>query len=118
MKKTVFMFVLVFALTLGMVSAAYAITYGEPDGVGHPYVGLALFYDEDDNYMWRCTGTLLSRKVFLTAGHCTSGTSTARVMFDPELEGLRWVSDEVGYESCDPYTCYEGVTHNHPDYYD
>jgi hypothetical protein len=37
----------------------------------HPYVGLAAFYDADGNFMWRCSGSLLTDRVFLTAGHCT-----------------------------------------------
>ena len=57
--------------------------FGEPDGTAHPYVGLVVFYDADGNPLWRCTGTLLSRTVLLTAGHCTSGTASAQVWFDP-----------------------------------
>ena len=43
-----------------------AITHGAPDGAAHPYVGIASSGDEF------CSGTLLSPKVFLTAGHCTA----------------------------------------------
>ncbi len=35
--------------------------------------------------MWRCSGALLSRTVLLTAGHCTFGTTSAKVRFDSEI---------------------------------
>lgn len=118
MKRILVILVFVLVLTLGAAGAAYAVTHGELDGEGHPYVGLALFYDSEDNYMWRCSGTLIGEKLFLTAGHCTYGTSYAKVMFDSDLEQLEWVNDDLGYVSCDPYTCYEGLTEAHPGYDD
>jgi len=47
------------------------ITYGELDGNRHPYVGLMVAQDADGNPLWRCSGTLMSPTIFLTAGHCT-----------------------------------------------
>jgi hypothetical protein len=46
-----------------------AITFGEPDGGAHPYVGTLLFVQNGVGY-YSCTGTLLSPTVMLTAGHC------------------------------------------------
>ena len=70
------------ALTIGLVPAG-AIVNGQPDGERHPYVGLVTFYDEDGVYLWRCTGTLMSPSVFLTAGHCTEAPAdSAQVWFD------------------------------------
>ncbi len=40
-------------------------------GTGTRYVGLMVAQDADGNPLWRCTGTLLSSTLFLTAGHCT-----------------------------------------------
>ncbi|HEX5540943.1 MAG TPA: S1 family peptidase [Micromonospora sp.] len=60
---------------LGLVTAtgpAAAITGGEPDGDRHPNVGLILFYDDTGRY--RCSATLISPTVVLTAAHCTLGT--------------------------------------------
>lgn len=54
---------------LAVASVANAITWGEPDGSAHPYVGTLLFQRSDGFYS--CTGTLLSSRVMLTAGHCT-----------------------------------------------
>jgi V8-like Glu-specific endopeptidase len=61
---------------------ARAVTYGELDGNDHPYVGLVAFYDNNGEYVWRCSGTLLSPTVVLTAGHCTDGAASAQVWFD------------------------------------
>ena len=58
------------AVAVGVGSAG-AITDGQPDGTGHPYVGLMVAQDSHGNPLWRCSGTLLSSRVYLTAGHCT-----------------------------------------------
>ena len=42
---------------LGVAGIAYAITNGVPDGDNHPYVGLVLFYDEDNVPLWRCSSS-------------------------------------------------------------
>src|SRR5687768_4362868 len=47
----------------------------------HPFVGLVVFYDEKGEFLHRCSGSLLSPTVLLTAGHCTDGATTARVYF-------------------------------------
>ena len=64
-------------IALGLlVPPAGAITYGTPDGDGHPYVGIVRLFDADGAYLWRCSGTLLSSTVFLTAGHCAGTDDT------------------------------------------
>ena len=55
-------------LVIGVVPAS-AVQYGQPDGNGHPNVGLVVFF-EDGIPLWRCSGTLLDSNTFLTAGHC------------------------------------------------
>ena len=71
MKKAKSLIILL-VLVLMFVSAvpAGAITDGELDGDAHPYVVL-LIMDVGGEPMWRCSGTLLSATVLLTAGHCT-----------------------------------------------
>jgi hypothetical protein len=66
---------LVATLTLLCATAlpAAAITGGRPDGGGHPNVGLILYYDETGS-RYRCSATLISPTVLLTAAHCTLGT--------------------------------------------
>jgi hypothetical protein len=65
---------------------ASAVTFGAPDGNGHPFVGTILF-ERPDGY-FSCSGTLLSPTVMLTAGHCTeeSGATNLKtwVRFTPE----------------------------------
>ena len=82
--------------TLGLLAAlgtalmltalpASAITNGAPDGEGHPYVGLMVAFDANGIPLWRCSGTLISPTVFVTAGHCTdsaSGAASAQIWFD------------------------------------
>lgn len=48
-----------------------AITDGELDGEGHPHVVLILA-EVDDEPAFRCSGTLISPTIVLTAGHCVT----------------------------------------------
>src|SRR4029453_19325017 len=55
-----------------MAVGAQAITFGEPDGTRHPYVGaLVADWNEDspgpDQF---CSGTLVTPTLFRTAAHC------------------------------------------------
>ncbi|OLS28611.1 MAG: hypothetical protein HeimC2_05570 [Candidatus Heimdallarchaeota archaeon LC_2] len=79
--KKMLVLVVGFTLILGMITPGTAITYGDLDGDDHPYVGL-MIADVNGNPAWRCSGTLISSTVFLTAGHCTEGADGARVWFD------------------------------------
>lgn len=65
--------VLVIGLTLimGIITPGTAITHGELDGEDHPWVVLLLM-DVGGEPTYRCTATMLSPTVVLTAGHCTS----------------------------------------------
>ena len=49
----------------------HAVTFGQPDGTGHPWVGTLLF-QAVDGYYYSCSGTLLSPTIMVTAAHCTS----------------------------------------------
>ncbi|HZW45347.1 MAG TPA: trypsin-like serine protease [Dermatophilaceae bacterium] len=66
----------VLALTVGLASGpalmAAAITGGTADGEAHPNVAMIVFYDPDGRF--RCSATLVSPTVILTAAHCTKGT--------------------------------------------
>jgi Trypsin len=65
------------ALLAATAAPAAAVTYGTPD-TEHDYVGLLVFYDAEGTPLWRCSGTLISPTVVLTAGHCTFGTDSAQ----------------------------------------
>lgn len=98
---------------LAFTGSAAAIQFGQPDGDAHPYVCLVVFYDQDDQPLWRTTGELISPTVVLTAGHGTFGTAGARVWFWSEIPP----SSPSGY----PYGgdgSYHGVTYTNPDYRD
>jgi hypothetical protein len=53
------------------VTPASSVTGNVVEDFEHPYVGLVAFYDAEGEFMWRCSGSLLTDRVFLTAGHCT-----------------------------------------------
>jgi hypothetical protein len=63
------------------VTPADAVLFGTEDNGAHPYVGVIRFFDAEGNYLWRCSGTLISPTVVLTAGHCTFGTASAEAWF-------------------------------------
>ncbi len=56
-------------LAMAVAVPATAVTNGELDGDGHPEVVLLLM-DVGGQPAYRCSGTLLSATVLLTAGHC------------------------------------------------
>jgi secreted trypsin-like serine protease len=101
-------------LALGLLAgpmAAHAIKNGDMDGDGHPYVGL-MIAKIDGQPVWRCSGTLISPTLFLTAGHCTYGATSVEVWFDPDMQTD---SAAKGY----PFTGEaSGTPYTHPQYND
>jgi hypothetical protein len=76
------------SLVIGLVPAS-AITNGQPDGNGHPYVGLVVFdvlINGQHQPSHRCSVSLLTPTVALTAAHCTIGTSRARIWFAENVQ--------------------------------
>jgi secreted trypsin-like serine protease len=83
------------------------------DGNEHPNVGALLVARTDGSLDIACTGTLVSRRVFLTAGHCTDylislGQTTAYVTFDPKFG-----TDSAHNIFATPY---HGTVHQNPNY--
>jgi secreted trypsin-like serine protease len=99
-------------MVLGLSVSAGAITKGGTlDGDDHPYVGL-MVAKIDGRPVWRCSGSLISSTVFVTAGHCTYGTTSAEIWFESDLEANL---EDSGY----PFTGEtSGKTHTHPLYDD
>ena len=90
MRTKIFALIVVVVLMLVMVAPTAAITDGELDGNGHPYVGLMVAQDSAGNPLWRCSGTLLSPTLFLTAGHCTEAPAAhVEIWFDADVEAGR-----------------------------
>ncbi len=113
---------------------AHAITGGDADGNQHPNVGLIAFYDSEGRF--RCTATLVSPTVLLTAAHCTTGTlGDTIVTFDSAIADAppsplpRAVDDagtgtsKAGYDydgmfTWQGHTYYSGTASTHPAYSD
>jgi len=77
-------------LALGLLATAIpasAITGGtddSPTDPKHPNVGLLFFYEADGRF--RCSATLISPTVLLTAAHCTAGVAgKVAVTFDAQV---------------------------------
>jgi Trypsin len=115
-KKLAFVIFSVMVILAIAVSPVYAITGDWVRDFEHPFVGLAVFYDEHGEFIWRCSGSLLNSTVFLTAGHCADtagGAVTARVYFQQDagahFDPVTQVDPITGYpETCAPGTL--GVT--------
>jgi hypothetical protein len=84
-------------VTIGLSATLLAVKYGVPDEGEHPYVGLVVFYDSNNAPQWRCTGTLISPTVLLTAGHCTELNGPARVYFDETVTAASGYPTSGGY---------------------
>ena len=102
----------VFVLALVMALPAGAITKGgSPDDGEHPYVGLMVALDGDGLPLWRCSGSLISPTVYVTAGHCVE---------PPAVSATIWFDEDV--QSGIPANGYpfqgdvSGTAYPHPDY--
>jgi V8-like Glu-specific endopeptidase len=106
MKKLLFVALLVLILLVSVVGSSQAITNGQPDGMNHPYVGMLLQFIPGTDYVYVCSGALLSPSVFLTAAHCTDPAigTTVYVTTKPEPP-FSLATDFVS-----------GTIHKHPDW--
>lgn len=96
------------ALLASLAVPAVGITNGQPDNGEHPYVGLVVF-DVDGTPSHRCSASLLTPTVVLTAGHCTDGTSAARIWFDEDVQS----NAEYPFSGA---TSFDGLTYTNPDF--
>ena len=115
-------------IALGMVTApaAQASTGGTPDTANkYSNVGLILYYTADGRF--RCTATLISPTVLLTAAHCTDGTlGKTLVTFDPVIAEQAPAPFPVASDPSKGYTSTEitragylsGTAYTHPEYSD
>jgi hypothetical protein len=85
MRKVLLAFAVAAVAVLGTTGVALAITYGKADGERHPNVGALVGTFGGQTYPY-CTGTLISRTVFLTAAHCEPGKKYVKVTFDEKYK--------------------------------
>jgi len=83
-KKLVFAIFSVIVILSIAVSPVAAITGNWVEDFEHPFVGLIVFYDENDVFLGRCSGSLLDPYNFLTAGHCVVGADRAIIYFQQD----------------------------------
>jgi hypothetical protein len=95
MKRRILMLAAAFAGLLTAATPSFAVTDGKLDGDGHPNVVLLLM-EVGGVPAFRCSGTLLSPRVLLTAGHCAGAPG--------EFSGMR-VFTESDVQA--------GIAHNH-----
>jgi len=107
---------------------------GAPDDGEHPYVGLMVAYEDElidhdgdpetpERFapLWRCSGSLISPTVFVTAGHCVGPESSAADAATPALVGIWFDEDVEPAAAAGEYPWYEfapvtGIPHPHPSY--
>jgi Trypsin len=92
MKKLLLLVAACVAALSFLPGSARAITGTYVKDNDHPYVGLVAFYDANGEFLWRCSGSLLTDRVFLTAGHCTDQDAEespvmARIWFHQNVGG-------------------------------
>jgi hypothetical protein len=111
------------ALLTAMIAPASAVTHGELDGNDHPYVGLMVAQEADGDPLWRCSGTLLSPTLFLTAGHCTEAPAAhVEIWFSAGPVPLGTGYPAAGAHPCAGITGYPcsgdvgGTPYTHPSY--
>jgi len=88
-----------------------SITYGSVDGDAHPAVGL-LVMDIGGQPAFRCSGTFIAPKVFLTAGHCAGEPgefSGMRVFTESDVQ-----DGNNNYPFAGPNTIEAAEWHAHP----
>ena len=118
MKRVTIIILLTLALIFSSISFARAVTNGELDADGHPYVVL-LVMDVGGQPAFRCSGTLLSPTVLLTAGHCTNNYPDSpytgmRVFTESDVEAGIGITNYYPYAG--PNTVEAVSWHTHPQY--
>lgn len=111
--KLLFTLMATFVFLVAVVNPVGAVTDGAPDGEDHPYVVLLLM-EVNGVPMYRCSATLLSPTVVLTAGHCTSNFP------DGDFSGMRIFTEsdvqngDNNYPYAGPNSVEAKEWHTHP----
>jgi Trypsin len=118
-RRRVSLLVVSTAVLLAAVGTSWAITGGQVDGNAHPNVAMIVFYQPDGRF--RCSATLVSPTVLVTAAHCTDGVRGKVIAtFDPVAPPSPRAADDpgdgtstTGYVST-PAGWLAGTPHAHP----
>ncbi len=126
MRLRLFALLSALLVTLGIsIAPVQASTGGTPDGETHPNVGLILFYTAEGRF--RCSATLISPTVLVTAAHCTDGVvGSTLVTFDSVIAEQPPSPFPVAADPAAGYTDAEitaagylsGTSYTHPEYSD
>ena len=111
-------------LALTFAAPAAAITGNYTRDFEHDFVGLLVFYTapdpvSGDPFSHRCSGTLISPTVIVTAGHCTEGVDEGRAYFQQSV-APNYDPDAFEGWGGDPTTGYPyegGITFSRADNY-
>jgi hypothetical protein len=99
------------AVLMSFTVPAMAITYGEPDGNDHPFVGSIVLRAPSGDLFQFCSGTLIAADVFLTAAHCTAALDPI-LANNPGLEALVTFDPTIHADAI----FYTGTWYGHPDF--
>lgn len=86
-----FLSILILISLLSNTAQAITGNYMRDEG-RHPYVCLVALYDENEEWLWRGSGALISPTLVLTAGHVTDGAARATI----------WLDEEIAYDPQNP----------------
>lgn len=94
------------AVTAIATQPAGAITNNYLEDDEHPFVGLMVALDDQGEFLWRCSGSLLDATTFLTAGHCTDAPAVAARVYFQQDAGANYDAT-LGYDPVSGYpdTC-------------
>jgi Trypsin len=99
------------------IGPANAITKNYQPDTTHDFVGLMVALDDQGEFLWRCSGSLIDPTTFVTAGHCTAEPAAAARVYFQQDAGANYDPDTgndpvSGYpDAClDPTMCHEAST--------